>query len=47
MCACVSCAIGVKLAVVALGTGGQVSAGLMSPVLWLAESCNGDTDLDS
>ena len=34
----VSCAISVKLAVVAEGTGGQVIAGLTSPVLWFAES---------
>ena len=38
ICACVSCAIGVKLTVVADGTGGQVLVGLMLPVLTFAES---------
>ena len=34
----VTCFVAVKLAVVAGGTGGQVIAGLMSPVFWFAES---------
>ena len=34
----VSCSVAHKLAVVAGGIGGQVIAGLTSPVLWFAES---------
>ena len=34
---CASCSISVKLTAVAGGTGGQVIAGLTSPVLWFTE----------
>ena len=37
VCPCVSCSIALKLTVAAGGTGGQVIAGLKSPVLQFIE----------
>ena len=38
ICECISCSVTLKLAVVAEGTGGQVIAELVSPILQFAES---------